>query len=93
MSRNIPAIFRQLSKPLALSLLTLSLLALSGCGQKGPLYMPGDSESAETYDPQNAHEDSPGTNAGSDDEQQRADDTPQATPAPAAPQPNAEELP
>ena len=30
-------------------LLTLTLLA--GCGQKGPLYLPGNEEAAETYDP------------------------------------------
>ena len=98
MSRNIPPIFQQLSKPLALSLLTLSLLALSGCGQKGPLYMPGDEEAAKTYDPQGVYEEDTrpsGSAAQSPGEEDAdtADQAPQASPAPAATQPNAEELP
>ncbi|WP_087718647.1 LPS translocon maturation chaperone LptM [Salinicola salarius] len=96
MSRNVPAIFPQLSKPLAL--LTLSLLALSGCGQKGPLYMPGDEEAAKTYDPQGVYEEDTrpsGSAAQSPGEEDAdtADQAPQASPAPAATQPNAEELP
>ncbi|MDW5376124.1 lipoprotein [Halomonas sp. HP20-15] len=31
--------------------LAIALAALSGCGQKGPLYMPGDEQAAEQYDP------------------------------------------
>lgn len=45
---------RQLSS-LGLALLMLALLA--GCGQKGPLYLPGDEEAAATYDPGNAYAD------------------------------------
>lgn len=29
---------------------------LAGCGQKGPLYMPGDEQAAEQYDPAGAHD-------------------------------------
>lgn len=36
---------------LSLGLVLLSLAVLAGCGQKGPLYLPGDEEAAETYDP------------------------------------------
>jgi predicted small lipoprotein YifL len=84
---------------LALSLLMLSLLALSGCGQKGPLYMPGDSESSKTYDPQGDYEDeqpasSKQTPGQSDSDAQRQQPTsPQANPAPAPAQPSAEALP
>ena len=101
MSRNVSAIFPQLSKPLVLTLLTLSLVALSGCGQKGPLYMPGDEEAAKTYDPQGVYEEDArpsGSAAKSPDEEDadtadQAPAAPQASPAPAATQPNAEELP
>ncbi|WP_110685766.1 LPS translocon maturation chaperone LptM [Salinicola aestuarinus] len=55
-----------------LALLTLlALVALAGCGQTGPLYMPNDSDAAETYDPQGVHE--------------RDAPAPQATPLPDAP--------
>nr|WP_110669380.1 lipoprotein [Salinicola halophilus] len=70
----------------ALGLLaTLALIALVGCGQKGPLYMPGDRDAAEDYDPQGAYE-------------TQADDGdtapgPQATPLPGASAPDAETLP
>ena len=29
----------------------LMLMLLVGCGQKGPLYLPGNEEAAQTYDP------------------------------------------
>ncbi|SFH60952.1 lipoprotein-attachment site-containing protein [Modicisalibacter xianhensis] len=34
--------------------LLLALTLLAGCGQKGPLYLPGDEQAAETYDPTGA---------------------------------------
>ncbi|QFT86585.1 Lipopeptide precursor [Halomonas sp. THAF12] len=37
-----------------LALLTLALLA--GCGQKGPLYLPGDEAAAERYGPRDAQQ-------------------------------------
>ena len=40
---------------LGLTLLILAMLA--GCGQKGPLYLPGDKEAAATYDPGNEYDD------------------------------------
>ncbi len=33
----------------------LLLMLLAGCGQKGPLYLPGDEEAAEAYDPAREH--------------------------------------
>ncbi|MEQ6889604.1 lipoprotein [Halomonas sp. CS7] len=41
-------------------------LALAGCGQKGPLYLPGDEAAAERYDPA-------GEQATSDDDAARQD--------------------
>uniref|UniRef100_UPI0035B5372B LPS translocon maturation chaperone LptM n=1 Tax=Halomonas koreensis TaxID=245385 RepID=UPI0035B5372B len=37
-----------------LALLALALLA--GCGQKGPLYLPGDEAAAERYGPRDARQ-------------------------------------
>ncbi|WP_083632944.1 LPS translocon maturation chaperone LptM [Chromohalobacter japonicus] len=37
--------------------LGIALLALAGCGQKGPLYMPDDEQASEQYDPADAYED------------------------------------
>ncbi|REC93644.1 LPS translocon maturation chaperone LptM [Kushneria indalinina] len=34
----------------------LATLVLAGCGQTGPLYMPGDEQSSERYDPQGAYQ-------------------------------------
>ncbi|MFG6158502.1 lipoprotein [Halomonas sp. 1390] len=42
-------------------------LALAGCGQKGPLYLPGDEAAAERYDPA-------GEQATSNDDADRQDD-------------------
>ncbi|OLO09527.1 hypothetical protein BTW08_00060 [Salinicola sp. MH3R3-1] len=84
---------------LALSVLILSLLALSGCGQKGPLYMPGDSEATKTYDPQGDYENEPPASSkqtpgqSDTDGQRRQPAPPQASPAPAPAQPSAEALP
>nr|WP_136068280.1 lipoprotein [Halomonas sp. EAR18] len=36
---------------------------LAGCGQKGPLYMPGDEQAAEQYDPADAYENGDSTAA------------------------------
>ncbi|MGQ7246437.1 LPS translocon maturation chaperone LptM [Halomonas sp. V046] len=38
-------------------LLTLLGVAVAGCGQKGPLYHPGDEAAAERYDPQGQNAD------------------------------------
>ncbi|MGC3873854.1 LPS translocon maturation chaperone LptM [Halomonas sp. GXIMD04776] len=35
----------------SLGLVLLLLVSLAGCGQKGPLYSPGNEEAAEEYDP------------------------------------------
>lgn len=78
-----------------LTLCALMALSLGGCGQKGPLYEPGDSQSAKAYDPQGAYEERGTT--GHDDSSDSATSSdagaPQSTPMPAAEQPNAEELP
>jgi len=84
---------------LIIAALSTMLLALAGCGQKGPLYMPGDSDSSKTYDPQGDYDENaqqpvsakqtPGQ--GSTDAQQPV--SPQASPAPATTQPSAEALP
>nr|WP_251976039.1 lipoprotein [Salinicola sp. S1-1-2] len=90
--------------PLLLGVLVGALLALAGCGQKGPLYLPGDSESAETYDPQNAYEDAPQstqdprTESRTEEERNTAAPAPQASPMPddaqpANPQPDSEDTP
>jgi predicted small lipoprotein YifL len=42
-----------------LAALLLSLALLAGCGQKGPLYLPGNEEAAETYDPADVHASQP----------------------------------
>ncbi|OLO05771.1 LPS translocon maturation chaperone LptM [Salinicola socius] len=84
---------------LIIAALSTMLLALSGCGQKGPLYMPGDSESSKTYDPQGDYETSQSASSkqtpgqSGPDAQQRQPAAPQASPAPAATSPTAEELP
>lgn len=44
---------------LAPAALTLVLvIGLAGCGQKGPLYLPGDEQAAERYDPRAAQPES-----------------------------------
>lgn len=50
MSRRMP-----LSAP-ALIVLALIAVGLTGCGQKGPLYHPGNEQAAEEYDPAGAYE-------------------------------------
>ncbi len=50
------------TRPLALALLLLALLA--GCGQKGPLYLPDDEAAAERY----------GSGAAQQEERNDADD-------------------
>ncbi|GAA5170234.1 MAG: lipoprotein [Pseudomonadota bacterium] len=56
---------------LAIALTTLALL--SGCGQKGPLYMPGDEQAAEQYDPTDVYPAQPPQTEGDADS---ADDGP-----------------
>lgn len=58
------------------ALLVLALLA--GCGQKGPLYLPGDEEAAEQYDPGNEYEDE--EDGDNDNTQGDNDDGAEATP-------------
>lgn len=83
---------------LAIALATM-LLALAGCGQKGPLYLPGDSEASKTYDPQGDYEPSQPASSrqtpteSAPDAAPRQPAAPQASPAPAANSPTAEELP
>lgn len=36
---------------IVIAALFLSLMLLAGCGQKGPLYLPGNEEAAEEYNP------------------------------------------
>lgn len=78
-----------------LPLCALMALSLGGCGQKGPLYEPGDSQSAKAYDPQGAYEErgTTGQNGSSGSATPSGAGTPQSIPMPAAQQPNAEELP
>lgn len=81
--------------------IAVMLLALAGCGQKGPLYLPGDEAAAQDYDPQGAYDQNARTEddttpaAGNEPTQSADDDRAgaQSSPAPAASQPNAEELP
>ncbi|NWN82714.1 MAG: lipoprotein [Halomonas sp.] len=42
--------------PAALALMLA--IGLAGCGQKGPLYLPGDEQAAERYDPRDAQTES-----------------------------------
>ncbi len=49
----------------ALGLALILALGLAGCGQKGPLYLPGDEQAAEQYGPREAAQ---------GDEQSDADD-------------------
>ncbi|MBN8412942.1 lipoprotein [Halomonas sp. DP8Y7-3] len=37
-----------------LLILLLAMTSLAGCGQKGPLYLPGDEEAAERYGPRDS---------------------------------------
>lgn len=53
----------RLSAAVAAALLLAVLMA--GCGQKGPLYLPGDEQAAEQYGPRDAE---PDDDASPDDE-------------------------
>ena len=55
MSRLVSAL-----RPTLLPALLLALMAVAGCGQKGPLYLPGDEEAAERYGPRETVEDEQG---------------------------------
>ncbi|MCL7941339.1 lipoprotein [Halomonas sp. ATCH28] len=50
-------------------------LALAGCGQKGPLYLPGDEAAAERYDPAGQQEASDEDAARQDDDTARDDES------------------
>ena len=43
----------------ALGIVLIALALLAGCGQKGPLYMPGDEQAAEQYDPADVYPEEP----------------------------------
>ncbi|MDT8878980.1 lipoprotein [Halomonas saccharevitans] len=61
-----------------LSALALALalpLALAGCGQKGPLYLPGDEAAAERYDPAAEQATSDDAAAQQDDDTARYDES------------------
>ncbi|MDR9438432.1 MAG: lipoprotein [Halomonas sp.] len=63
---------------LAPLILTMGLavgLALTGCGQKGPLYLPGDEAAAERYDPAGQQEASDEDAAQPDDDTARDDES------------------
>ena len=44
---------------IALGIALAAFLLLAGCGQKGPLYMPGDEQAAEQYDPADVYPEEP----------------------------------
>ncbi|SDL87071.1 Predicted small lipoprotein YifL [Modicisalibacter muralis] len=68
---------------LGLALLMLAMLA--GCGQKGPLYLPGDEEAAATYDPGNEYADEQADDDGDEDQDaQDGNDDDAGTPPPAS---------
>ncbi|WFF40965.1 hypothetical protein EVC62_05325 [Salinicola endophyticus] len=77
MSRNL----------LLVALLALTGLAVAGCGQKGPLYLPEDNQAAKTYDPQGTHDDA------QQGEPARQGDTAQAQPQHPSQTPQAEAQP
>ncbi|ERS92121.1 hypothetical protein Q671_00200 [Halomonas sp. PBN3] len=52
----------------ALGLALILALGLAGCGQKGPLYLPGDEQAAEQYGPREAAQDDDQTDADDDAE-------------------------
>ncbi len=62
---------RLLPAALALAL----ALALAGCGQKGPLYLPGDEAAAERYDPAGEQATSDDAAAPQDDDTARDDES------------------
>ncbi len=51
------------------------LLTLAGCGQQGPLYLPGDEAAAERYDPAGQQEASDEDAARQDDDTARDDES------------------
>ncbi|MDZ7853789.1 MAG: lipoprotein [Halomonas sp.] len=61
--------------PLTLALGVAAGLALAGCGQKGPLYLPGDEAAAERYDPAGQQEASDEDAALQDDDTARDDES------------------
>ncbi len=63
----------------ALGIVLVALALLAGCGQKGPLYMPGDEQAAEQYDPADAYPDQQERQAQSRTREEGADDADNAT--------------
>ncbi|MEA3251079.1 MAG: lipoprotein [Pseudomonadota bacterium] len=58
----------------ALGIVLIALALLAGCGQKGPLYMPGDEQAAEQYDPADAYQDQEESPAQPRPQEEGADD-------------------
>lgn len=54
----------------ALGLALLLALGLTGCGQKGPLYLPDDEQAAEQYGPREAAQSEEESAAGDDAERE-----------------------
>nr|WP_045993944.1 lipoprotein [Halomonas sp. S2151] len=61
-------------RPALLPALLLALMALAGCGQKGPLYQPGDEEAAERYGPRETVEDEQGEEDSQESDQSATED-------------------
>ena len=59
----------RLVKVLRPALLPALLMVLAGCGQKGPLYLPGDEEAAERYGPRETVEDEQGEEGDEDSQE------------------------
>ncbi len=55
--------------------IALVLTVLAGCGQKGPLYLPGDEQAAERYDRSGEYEEADTDAAGRDNGDDSGDDT------------------
>ena len=53
----------------AFGLALILALGLAGCGQKGPLYLPGDEQAAEQYGPREAAQGDDQTDADDDAEE------------------------
>ncbi|SEL64341.1 LPS translocon maturation chaperone LptM [Halomonas daqiaonensis] len=61
--------------PLTLTMALAAGLFLAGCGQKGPLYLPGNEAAAERYDPAGQQEASDEDAARQDDDTARDDES------------------
>ncbi|WIX33033.1 lipoprotein [Salinicola sp. JS01] len=83
MSRNL----------LLVALLALTGLAVAGCGQKGPLYLPDNDQAAKTYDPQGAHAEAQSGDAAARSDGAKAQPQPQPQPETRSQEPQAETMP